>query len=126
MICKYMYKFDNIYIYITFKYITVLILPKVHLRPMSLSPSSKVIFNLDLLNYILSFTRRPDKSYSSPTSALITQGLLSPNRLFNPLVFISPSDDECPHVIFWKTRNKMPMGPYIFYKKHQRSKHISF
>ena len=93
---------------------------------MSLSPNVQVIFNLDLLNYILSFTRRPDKSYSSPTSTLITESLQISDKMFNPLVFISPSYDECPYVIFWKTRKKMPLGPYIFYKKHQRTKYITF
>lgn len=91
---------------------------------MSLMSNSKVIFNLDLLNNILSFTMRPDKSFSSPTSFIIKDALRLSNTAINPIVFVTPRIYAPRHVTFWKTRNSMPLGIYMFYKKQQRTKHI--
>lgn len=72
-------------------------------------------YNLDILNLILKFAR-PNRTFKSKTSKLIKDALQYTDREFNPIIYINSE-----YVIFWKNRNKMPLGIYYVYRKWQKN-----
>ena len=72
-------------------------------------------YNLDMLKEILEFSR-PNRSFKSKTAALIKDSLKLRDTVFNPIVY---KNDQ--YVVFWKTREKMPLGIYRVYRKWHKS-----
>ena len=83
-------------------------------------PNEKVIFDMNLLHYIMRFVPIPDRCQSSPIGILIKDALsISPKEantrgMYNPIVYDKLIINELRHVIFWRDRSIMPMDIYIW------------
>ena len=79
---------------------------------------SKVIFDMNLLYYIMRFVPIPDRCQSSATSQLIKDALSGSSKeankkgLYNPIVYDKLIINDLRHVIFWRDRIIMPLDIY--------------
>jgi hypothetical protein len=84
------------------------------------NPNEKVIFDMNLLHYIMRFAPIPDRCQSSPIGILIKDALSISSKeantrdMYNPIVYDKLIMDDIRRVIFWRDRVTMPMDIYIW------------